>query len=537
MQCQPNDTGWNHQSDSLQRDQHGGSDWNWGDPDLQAVDTLFLEFDKPNHRQHDNRLQCRRNHGNGRTATANQHTQSTRHSKSPSKRNHHCFDCGGYSVSLRRSKGASRSRLVLFILAPESGKHGSYGHWAVFAADDDDAGFGYVPSAGAVSVEIVADGGAFRNADIFVEDGAADLGVAANVAVIHDDASFDHSAGVNADTASENGFAHQASGEDASTGDDAVEGLAATIGLVENKFGGRIGIAGAAYGPLAIVEIEFGLDVVQVHVGFVKGVDGADVAPVRSDVFNLARNAVSLEVIGEDGSGASEFGQDVAAEIVMAVRIFGVGLEQIEQRARGEDVVAHGGVDAIEIAGHGGGVVALFVKSEDASVVIGFDNAEFRGELAGEGIGGDGDFGAASHVEIDHAADIHAVDVIASEDGHNVRVGLLDEIDVLKNGVGSSLIPGFVLGAHLRGDVDDEVALEQAAELPSLAEVLEQRLAAELGEDIDRVDSGIDEIAKDEIDDAIFAAERDGRLGTLAGKRKKTGSLTSGEDDAQHAQM
>ena len=179
----------------------------------------------------------------------------------------------------------------------------------------------------------------------------------------------------------------------------------------------------------------------------------------------------------------------------------------------------------------------LFVESEDASVVIGFDNAEFRGELSVEGNGGDGDFGAASHVEIDHAADIHAVDVIASEDGHNVRVGLLDQIDVLKNGVGSSLIPGFVLGAHLRGDVNDEVALQQAAELPSLAEVLEQRLAAELGEHIDGVDSGIDEIAQDEIDDPIFAAERDGGLGTFPGKRKEPGSFTAGEDDAQHAQM
>ena len=82
-----------------------------------------------------------------------------------------------------------------------------------------------------------------------------------------------------------------------------------------------------------------------------------------------------------------------------------------------------------------------------------------------------------------------------------------------------------------------EVAFEQAAELPSLAQVLEQRLAAELGEDIDRVDSGINEITENEIDDAVFAAEGDGRFGTLAGKRKKTGSFTSGEDDAQHAQM
>ena len=49
MQCQRNDSGWNHQSDSLQRDQHGGSHGNWGDANLQAVGTLFMEFDKPIH--------------------------------------------------------------------------------------------------------------------------------------------------------------------------------------------------------------------------------------------------------------------------------------------------------------------------------------------------------------------------------------------------------------------------------------------------------------------------------------------------------
>jgi len=407
----------------------------------------------------------------------------------------------------------------------------------VFAADDDDAGFSDVPSTGAVGIEIVADGSALRNSDVFVEDGAADFGVAPDVTVVHDDATVDYGAGVDADAASEDGFADEAAGEDASAGDDAVEGLTAAIGFVENEFCGRIGIAGAAHGPLSVVEIEFGLHVVQVHVGFVEGVDGADVAPVGSDVFDLTGDAIGLEVIGEDGSGAGEFGKNVAAEIVVTLGIFGVGLEQVEQGARGEDVIAHGGVDAIEIAGHGGGVVALFVKCEDASVVIGFDDAEFRGELAGEGIGGDGDFGAASHVEIDHAADIHAVDVIASEDGHDVRVGLLDEIDVLKNGVGGSLIPGLVLGAHLRGDVDDEVALEQAAELPSLAQVLEQRLAAELGEDIDGVDSGINEVAENEIDDAVFAAEGDGGFGAFAGERKEAGSFASGEDDAQYAQM
>ena len=77
-----------------------------------------------------------------------------------------------------------------------------------------------------------------------------------------------------------------------------------------------------------------------------------------------------------------------------------------------------------------------------------------------------------SHVEVDHAGDVHAVDVIAAEDCYHIRVGLLDEVDVLQDGVGGSLVPGFVLRTHLRRHGDDEVTLQQSAELPSLAQML-----------------------------------------------------------------
>ena len=121
--------------------------------------------------------------------------------------------------------------------------------------------------------------------------------------------------------------------------------------------------------------------------------------------------------------------------------------------------------------------------------------------------GGDGDFGALLHVVFDHAGDVHAVDVIAAEDGHHVRIGLLHQVDVLVDGVRRALIPGFVLGAHLRRHRDDELILQQAAELPALAQVLQQRLAAELRQHIDRINSRVDEVAQHEVDDPVLAAE------------------------------
>ena len=106
-----------------------------------------------------------------------------------------------------------------------------------------------------------------------------------------------------------------------------------------------------------------------------------------------------------------------------------------------------------------------------------------------------------------------------------------------EDGVGGSLVPGFVLRTHLCRHGDDEVALQQSAELPSFAQMLEQRLAAELGEHIDRVDSGVDEIAEDEIDDPVFASKGNRRLGAFPREGKEPGSFAPGEHDAQHADV
>ncbi len=101
----------------------------------------------------------------------------------------------------------------------------------------------------------------------------------------------------------------------------------------------------------------------------------------------------------------------------------------------------------------------------------------------------------------------------------------------------ASAVPWYQVSparAHLRRHRNHELRLEQAAELPALAEVLQQRLAAELRQHIDRVDARVDEITQDEIDDAILAAKRNGRFGPLLGQRIEPGSLAAGQHDAQH---
>ncbi len=101
----------------------------------------------------------------------------------------------------------------------------------------------------------------------------------------------------------------------------------------------------------------------------------------------------------------------------------------------------------IGIAGNGGGVGVLFVEGEDAVVRAGFDDAEFMRVFSGHGNGGDGAGGAGMLVLLDHVRDVHPIDVIGAEDRDDVGLGLLDEVDVLVDGVGRSLIPGFARGS------------------------------------------------------------------------------------------
>ena len=189
----------------------------------------------------------------------------------------------------------------------------------------------------------------------------------------------------------------------------------------------------------------------------------------------------------------------------------------------------------LRIARNSGGIRPLFMERDDAPVGSGFDDAEFGGELLLHGNGGHRYAGALLLVVLDHAVDVHAVDMVAAENGHHVRVGLLHQVDVLINGVGRALIPGLARRAHLRRHRDDELRLQQSAELPALAQVLQQRLALELGQHVDRIDAGVDKVAQDEIDDAILAAERDRGFGAFLGQRVQPGTLSSGQHDSQYA--
>ena len=127
--------------------------------------------------------------------------------------------------------------------------------------------------------------------------------------------------------------------------------------------------------------------------------------------------------------------------------------------------------------------------------------------------------------------------MIRAEDHHHVRVGLFDQVDVLVNRVGRAAIPGFVCRSHLRRHGNDEVTLQQTVRFPAVAQVLQQRLALELDQNIDRVDAGIYQIAEDEIDDPVTAAEGYRRLRSFFRERIKAGSLSAGQYKREHPKL
>src|SRR5579884_3923784 len=179
--------------------------------------------------------------------------------------------------------------------------------------------------------------------------------------------------------------------------------------------------------------------------------------------------------------------------------------------------------------GNGGRIGALLVECNDATVLIHFDDAELARELLLDGDGGHRDFRALLHVKLDHLPDIHPVDMIGAENGDNVRVRLLDQVNVLPDRVSGSAIPVLAGRAHLRGDGNYEMIPQQSGNVPAFPQMLKQGLTLELDQHIYRVNAGVDEVAENEIDDAITTAERHGRFGPFLGEGVESRALAAGQ--------
>ena len=295
------------------------------------------------------------------------------------------------------------------------------------------------------------------------------------------------------------------------------------LGSAKTVFTGRILLLPGAQRPGFVVKIEDGRNGNQVHVGFVIGLDGADVAPILRADFVLVD-----EVVGVDAVFRKNSRQDVAAEIVLRIRILGVGQQRRDQELRVENIDAHGGVDHVRVEVRALGRRGLFLESDDAPVRVGFDDAEAaRRFLRRDFERGDGHVGSGIHMLLEHLLIIHFVDVVAGENDDVARVLAADRIDVLIHGIGGAQIP-VRRNAHLRRQDFDEFAEAQQLR-PALADVPVQRERFVLCQDEYAAEVAVDAVGKGNVNNSVDAAEGHGGLGAVARQRPEPLALSSSQ--------
>ena len=94
-------------------------------------------------------------------------------------------------------------------------------------------------------------------------------------------------------------------------------------------------------GPAFVVQVELGHHTHQVHVGFMESVDGANITPIVLVVLGGTGHQIVLEVVDNGIGGIDEGGHDVSAHVVFGFLFLGIGIEHVDERLRGEDVIAH----------------------------------------------------------------------------------------------------------------------------------------------------------------------------------------------------
>src|SRR6267143_321710 len=374
------------------------------------------------------------------------------------------------------------------------------------ADDDDDTGIGDVEAA-LVGFEVVADLGALGNADVVVDDGIQDIAVTVDADVVADD-----------------GFLNASAGDDGASGDDGIESDAHALGIGKDKLGRRVQVLPGTERPVLVIKIEDRRDADEVHVGFVIGVQGADVAPVEG-VLGVFID----EVVGKDAVLRNDARKNVFAKIVAGLGILGVREEDGNQQVRIEDVNSHRSIAVARVVRRLFRDGRLFLETDDAPILVGLNHTELLGSLGGWYFDGrDGDLGAGVAVLLEHAAVVHLVDVIAGEDEDEFRALAADGVDILVDGVGGALIP-LLRDAHLRRE-DLDVIAEASERRPAGADVAVQAEGLVLGEDENAAEIRIDAVREGDVDDAIESAKRHGRLGAIASERPEAFALAPGKE-------
>ena len=374
-----------------------------------------------------------------------------------------------------------------------------------------------------------------RDLDVLVDDGAFDDGAFADVDLVHQDG-VQHPAGrADVDVVGEHGAFHDAAGDDDAAGHDGIQGRAHRVGLAADELGRRGDALAGVDRPFGVVEVEDRNGGDEVHVGVVERVDGADVAPVGAVPFGGAGNVVQGEVVDAGLALVDEVGNDVPAHVVLGVEALGVDVQGFDEGVGVEDVVAHGGQELGGVGGEARGRGRLLDEGGNLLrvVLVHFDHTELVGHVQRLADGGDSGLGAAGDVLVHHLGEVHPVDVVCADDDDDVRVGVMDEVQGLVDGVGAAEEPALA-DALLRGDRGDVVA-QLRGHPPRFGNVPVKAVGLVLRQDNDLQIAGIHKVRQGKVNEPVASGKRDTGFGPVRRQRHEPVSLATCEDNCQNS--
>ena len=136
-------------------------------------------------------------------------------------------------------------------------------------------------------------------------------------------------------------------------------------------------------------------------------------------------------------------------------------------------------------------------------------------------------------MSLQHLLEIHPVKLVAGQNQHVIHVRLLDVSQLLPDGVGGSLIPGFFVVGLLCGQDFDEPVAETIKPI-RLSNVPMQADGHELRQHVDLVHPTVQAVGNRDIDQAVIPGQWHSRLRAVFCQRKQTSPSTTAEDKADN---
>ena len=209
---------------------------------------------------------------------------------------------------------------------------------------------------------------------------------------------------------------------------------------------------------------------------------------------------------------------------MLRIGVSSVLTQSVDQVLRGEDVVAHRRQDLGGIVRQALCVLRLLQEVlHDAVLTV--DDTQGGSELDRLTDTGDRGRQARLDVVVDHLREVHAVDVVRTDDDDVLGRLVVDDVQRLVDGVRAAQVPvgsATLLGRNRRNEV-----AEQGGGVPGLRDVAVKGVRLVLSQHDDLEVSGVHDIRQSEIDQTEMTSKRNGRLRAIRRQRHQTLTFTA----------